>query len=126
MVVLGIDAHKRTHTVVAVDETGGKLGERTLGTTTADHLAMLTLAERFAPSDGGRRRTVDTYPGVSSATWSARASASCASRPSSWRTPATVPAATASPTRSRPSAVAMEDQLPSAHSHERSAWSSAR
>jgi transposase len=43
----GIDAHKRTHTVVAVDETGRKLGERTLGTTTADHLAMLTWAERF-------------------------------------------------------------------------------
>ena len=28
MVVLGIDAHKRSHTVVVVDETGRKLGER--------------------------------------------------------------------------------------------------
>ena len=27
MVILGIDAHKRTHTVVAVDELGRKLGE---------------------------------------------------------------------------------------------------
>jgi transposase len=45
MVVFGIDAHKRTHTVVAVDETGRKLGENTLGTTTADHLALLTWAE---------------------------------------------------------------------------------
>ena len=29
MVVLGIDAHKRSHTVVVVDDTGRKLGERT-------------------------------------------------------------------------------------------------
>jgi len=28
MVVLGIDAHKRTHTVVAVDEVGRRLGVR--------------------------------------------------------------------------------------------------
>jgi transposase len=47
MVVLGIDAHKRSHTVVAVDDIGRKLGERTLGTTTADHLVMLTWAEQF-------------------------------------------------------------------------------
>jgi transposase len=30
MVVLGIDAHKRTHTVVAVDEAGRQLGRRCL------------------------------------------------------------------------------------------------
>lgn len=47
MVVLGIDAHKRSHTVVAVDQLGRKLGERTLGTATADHLALLAWAERF-------------------------------------------------------------------------------
>jgi transposase len=47
MVVFGIDAHKRSHTVVAVDEAGRKLGERTLGTTTADHLTLLTWAEQF-------------------------------------------------------------------------------
>ncbi|MHA6781112.1 IS110 family transposase [Pseudonocardia saturnea] len=47
MVVLGIDAHKRSHTVVVVDDVGRKLGERTLGTTTADHLALLTWAEKF-------------------------------------------------------------------------------
>ena len=33
MVVLGIDAHKRTHTVVAVDEHGRQFGRRTFGTT---------------------------------------------------------------------------------------------
>lgn len=47
MVVLGIDAHKRSHTVVAVDDLGRKLGQRTTGTTTDDHLAMLTWAEQF-------------------------------------------------------------------------------
>jgi transposase len=41
-VVLGIDAHKRSHTVVAVHQTGRKLGERTIATTTADHLDLLT------------------------------------------------------------------------------------
>jgi transposase len=52
MVILGIDAHKRTHTVVAVDQRGRKLGERTVGTTTADHLDLLVWASRF----GAERR----------------------------------------------------------------------
>jgi transposase len=47
MVVLGIDAHKHSHTVVAVDQLGRKLGERSLGTATADHLALLASAEQF-------------------------------------------------------------------------------
>lgn len=50
MVVLGIDAHKHTHTVVAVDEVGRELGRLTTQTTTtADHLGMLRWAERFGP-----------------------------------------------------------------------------
>lgn len=49
MVVLGVDAHKRSHTVVAVDDLGRKLSERTVGTNTADHLDLLTWAERFGP-----------------------------------------------------------------------------
>lgn len=44
MVTLGVDAHKRTHTVVAVDEHGRKLAERTIGTTTKDHLGLLRWA----------------------------------------------------------------------------------
>jgi transposase len=47
MVVLGVDAHKRTHTVVAVDQLGRKLGERTTGTTSQDHLGLLRWAEKF-------------------------------------------------------------------------------
>lgn len=52
MVTLGIDAHKRTHTVVAIDEVGRELGSKTTtATTTADHLELLRWAERF----GGER-----------------------------------------------------------------------
>jgi hypothetical protein len=44
MVILGIDAHKQTHTVVVVDERGRKLVERTVKTTTKDHLDLLVWA----------------------------------------------------------------------------------
>lgn len=53
MVVLGIDAHKRTHTVVAVDEAGRQLGVRVTKTTsTAAHLELVVWADRF----GSERR----------------------------------------------------------------------
>jgi transposase len=48
MVVLGIDAHKRTHTVVAVDEAGRQLGVRvTQSTSTAAHLELVRWAGQF-------------------------------------------------------------------------------
>lgn len=47
MVTLGVDAHKRTHTIVVVDELGRPLAERTIGTTTKDHLGLLRWAEQF-------------------------------------------------------------------------------
>jgi transposase len=51
MVVLGIDAHKRTHTVVAVDEVGRQLGVRvTQSTSTSAHLELVVWAEKFGPS----------------------------------------------------------------------------
>lgn len=50
MVTLGIDAHKRSHTVVAVDDVGRQLGCRTTtATTTDDHLALLRWAEGLGP-----------------------------------------------------------------------------
>lgn len=46
--MLGIDAHKRTHTVVAVDDLGRQLGTRTTeATTTADHLAIIRWSDQF-------------------------------------------------------------------------------
>ena len=48
MVVLGIDAHKRTHTVVAVDEIGRQLGVKvTQSTSSAAHLELVRWADRF-------------------------------------------------------------------------------
>jgi transposase len=57
MVVLGIDAHKRTHTVVAIDEQARRLGTRTTrGTGSDDDLALLAWADRF---DGDRLWAVE-------------------------------------------------------------------
>lgn len=55
-VVIGVDAHKRSHTLVAVDEIGRKLAERTVGTTSEHHLQALEWAGqwpvvRFAVED---------------------------------------------------------------------------
>ncbi len=47
MVVIGVDSHKRTHTVVATDGTGRKLAEKTVGTTSAGHLELVRWAGRF-------------------------------------------------------------------------------
>jgi transposase len=47
MVVVGVDAHKRTHTLVAVDEVGRKLGERTVSATQDGHLEALTWVARW-------------------------------------------------------------------------------
>lgn len=48
MVTIGADLHKRSHTLVAVDERGRKLAERTASATPAGHLALLRWArERF-------------------------------------------------------------------------------
>jgi transposase len=44
MVVIGVDAHKRTHTCVAVDSTGRKLGEKTVPATTVGNAAALRWA----------------------------------------------------------------------------------
>ncbi len=46
MVVIGIDAHKRTHTAVATDQMGQQLSTKTVGTTSKDHLTLLQWARR--------------------------------------------------------------------------------
>ncbi|MDT5022644.1 MAG: transposase [Mycobacterium sp.] len=50
MIVIGVDAHKRTHTMVAVDAGGRKLGEKTVEATTAGHLAAM----KWAHTEFGR------------------------------------------------------------------------
>jgi transposase len=49
MVVIGIDAHKRTHTAVAVDHNGARLGTRTVRANAAGHLELVRWAEGFEP-----------------------------------------------------------------------------
>ncbi|QGF23350.1 IS110 family transposase [Raineyella fluvialis] len=46
MVVVGADVHKRSHTFVAVDQTGRKLGQLTVEAITAGHLKALGWARR--------------------------------------------------------------------------------
>jgi transposase len=41
MLVIGVDAHKATHTLVAVDSVGRKLGELTVKATNDGHLKAL-------------------------------------------------------------------------------------
>lgn len=47
MVVIGVDAHKRSHTLVAVDEIGRRLAERTVGTTSEEHLKIVEWASQW-------------------------------------------------------------------------------
>ncbi|MHB8438568.1 MAG: IS110 family transposase [Acidimicrobiales bacterium] len=62
MMILGIDAHKRTHTIVAVDQQGKKVGQKTVAATSAGHLELLRWAgqfseRRFAVEDCVSRKT---------------------------------------------------------------------
>jgi transposase len=47
MIVIGVDSHKRTHTVVAADGTGRKLAEKTVAATSAGHIELVRWAGRF-------------------------------------------------------------------------------
>ena len=44
MVMIGTDSHKTTHTVVAVDHVGRRLGEKTVRTNSDGHLRLLRWA----------------------------------------------------------------------------------
>jgi transposase len=47
MLVFGVDAHKRTHTIVAIDERGRRVGQRTIKATSDDHLALVAWAAQL-------------------------------------------------------------------------------
>lgn len=51
MIVIGIDAHKRSHTAVAIDERSRKLAEKTTGTTSAHHRELLSWARELGDGD---------------------------------------------------------------------------
>src|SRR5215207_9274437 len=47
MVMIGTDSHKRTHTVVALDGVGRRLGEKTLAATSDGHLTLVQWAAQW-------------------------------------------------------------------------------
>ena len=49
--MIGTDSHKRTHTVVALDEVGRRLGTKTVRTNSEGHLALVEWATKFADHD---------------------------------------------------------------------------
>src|SRR6478672_9921923 len=50
MTVIGIDAHKKTHTCVAVDRGGAKVAEKTVAATSIGHAqALRWVRTRFGP-----------------------------------------------------------------------------
>src|SRR5919201_1862595 len=52
MVTIGVDTHKRSHTVVAVDEQGRQLAQQAAGATSTDHLELVAWAARFVERPG--------------------------------------------------------------------------
>ncbi len=97
MLTLGIDARKRTHTIVAADQQGQQLAVKTVGTSTRDHLGLLTWAEKIAEraGDGSGLLWAIEDCRICRGGWNAtclpRARPSSGSRPSSWLTSGTPP-----------------------------------
>lgn len=53
MTVVGVDAHKATHTLVAVDQVGRKLAQKTIAATSAGHEEGVRWSAQFGPSVWG-------------------------------------------------------------------------
>jgi transposase len=51
VVMLGVDVHKDTHTIVGADQAGRKIGERTVGATDAGHRQLVGWARRQFPGE---------------------------------------------------------------------------
>ena len=47
MVTIGVDAHKATHTLVATDDAGRKLEQRTVAATSDGHLEAIAWAAKW-------------------------------------------------------------------------------
>ena len=55
MVTLGTDTHKRSHTVVAVDDVGAEIGSVTVAATVEGHLRLVQWAAQWT----GRRWAIE-------------------------------------------------------------------
>jgi transposase len=84
LVLFGIDPHKATHTVVAVDELGRQLAQHTVAARTPQHRELIIWARTTADDKdrSGRSRTADTCLGAWSGTCWLPGSGSCGCRPS--------------------------------------------
>ena len=81
MVVVGVDAHKRTHTCVAVDGSGRKVGEKTVPATTVGNASALRWAlSTFGPDLTWVSKMSATSRADSSRSWSRRVNVSFAFR----------------------------------------------
>ena len=89
MIVIGTDAHKRTHTCGAVDAlTAAARGELTVPARQRQFRQAAALgAHASTPSGCGRSRTAGTCPARLSGSCSLAASGSCGSRRSTWPAP---------------------------------------
>ena len=69
MIVIGVDAHKRTHTLVAVDAgTGEMRGQRTVPSGDGGSIEAMRFVQGWMMSGCGRSRIAATCPGA----WSER------------------------------------------------------
>jgi transposase len=59
MITFGVDAHKRTHTIVAVDDLGRQVSIRVIGTTSSEHLDALVWAKKHTPQGHQRRWAIE-------------------------------------------------------------------
>jgi hypothetical protein len=82
MIMFGVDAHKRSHTIVAVDDLGKQVATITVGTTTSDHLDAWAWSQRSPVKRRGvgRWRTAGICPGGWSGTCWRPASSWCGCR----------------------------------------------
>jgi hypothetical protein len=60
MVVVGVDAHKRTHTLVAVDSNGREVGRVTVRASSAGHLEAVKWVASSMRTGCGRSRIAAT------------------------------------------------------------------
>jgi hypothetical protein len=82
MIVIGVDTHKRSHTLIALDAaTGATRGQLTIAASEDGTLDAIRFAGRLDSERAGRSRTVGTCPVVWSEDCSPPAIGFCESRP---------------------------------------------
>ncbi|MCW2811988.1 MAG: transposase [Friedmanniella sp.] len=83
--MIGADSYKRTHTLVAVDDIGRRLAEKTVRTNAEGHLDLLGWSRRLSGAEAGKvvfaLEDCRTWPPAWRPTCSRAGPGWCASRP---------------------------------------------